>query len=187
MRLVTYFQRRLRKFIGIDEIDSKLNEINLFSEKFSNLSEMASLVATISSAKYIQENMLMAKPLYSKFEVLDFCLSQMNLLDGLICEFGVYQGETINYIAKKVKKDVLGFDSFEGLPENWRYGFEKGIFGFDIDNFNYEKNVKLIKGYFHETLPEFLLRYSESISLLHIDCGCIINYSNFKIIIGLTR
>ena len=31
MRLVTYFQRRLRKFIGIDEIDSKLNEINLFS------------------------------------------------------------------------------------------------------------------------------------------------------------
>ena len=36
------------------------------------------------------------------------------------CEFGVYKGETINFIASKIPHTVHGFDSFEGLPEVWR-------------------------------------------------------------------
>ena len=43
-------------------------------------------------------------------------------------EFGVYSGRTINYISKFTNDIVYGFDSFEGLPEKWRDGFDKGIF-----------------------------------------------------------
>lgn len=43
-------------------------------------------------------------------------------------EFGVASGKTINYISKFTKDKVYGFDSFEGLPEKWRDGFDKGAF-----------------------------------------------------------
>ena len=43
-------------------------------------------------------------------------------------EFGVASGRTINYISKFTTDTVYGFDSFEGLPEKWRDGFDKGAF-----------------------------------------------------------
>ena len=43
-------------------------------------------------------------------------------------EFGVASGNTINYISKFTTDKVYGFDSFEGLPEKWRDGFDKGSF-----------------------------------------------------------
>jgi hypothetical protein len=46
----------------------------------------------------------------------------------MVCEFGVWKGATINYIASKTPGPVHGFDSFEGLPEDWRPGFEAGAF-----------------------------------------------------------
>ena len=34
----------------------------------------------------------------------------------------------MNYISKNTTNIVYGFDSFEGLPEKWRVGFNKGAF-----------------------------------------------------------
>ncbi len=39
--------------------------------------------------------------------------------DGLWLEFGVHAGGTINRIAKYTTKTIYGFDSFEGLPQDW--------------------------------------------------------------------
>ena len=49
---------------------------------------------------------------------------------GLILEFGVWSGKTINMIADNVgqSRQVHGFDSFEGLPEDWFGQFTKGRF-----------------------------------------------------------
>ena len=79
-------------------------------------------------------------------------------------EFGVFQGESMN-IAIQAFGDKLenafGFDSFEGLPEDWKHAFgsitKKGTFNVngqtpDIDN----TNVKFVKGWFEDTLPNFL-------------------------------
>ena len=43
-------------------------------------------------------------------------------------EFGVATGNTINYISKFTNDKVYGFDCFDGLPEFWREGFDKGFF-----------------------------------------------------------
>ena len=43
-------------------------------------------------------------------------------------EFGVASGISINYISRFTNDKVYGFDSFEGLPEKWRDGFNKGAF-----------------------------------------------------------
>ena len=42
-----------------------------------------------------------------------------NNSDNLYIEFGVFSGTSINYFSKNLKKKIYGFDSFEGLKEDW--------------------------------------------------------------------
>jgi hypothetical protein len=48
--------------------------------------------------------------------------------DGLILEFGVATGRTLPAIANSIDRTVTGFDSFMGLPADWREGVKKGAF-----------------------------------------------------------
>jgi hypothetical protein len=64
------------------------------------------------------------------------------------------------------------------LPEDWREGFPKGSFYTDsLPLVNY--NVKLIKGWFNESLPTFLKTHNDNCAFLHIDCDL---YSSTKTI-----
>ena len=97
--------------------------------------------------------------------------------EGLWLEFGVHTGDTINIIAQNTTNIVYGFDSFEGLPENWNC-FEKGHFACEIPKV--PSNVVLIKGWFEDTLPEFVKKHKkEKVAFLHVDCDL---YSSTKCI-----
>ena len=49
--------------------------------------------------------------------------------DGVVCELGVYRGQSLNEIARHYAPEkVHGFDTFTGLPEFWRDGFPEGSF-----------------------------------------------------------
>jgi hypothetical protein len=62
---------------------------------------------------------------------------------GLICEFGVATGKSINYLAKRLKAHkVYGFDSFQGLPETWRANYAAGTFKTPLPSVR--ENVELI-------------------------------------------
>lgn len=100
--------------------------------------------------------------------------------DTLWLEFGVASGKTINYISKFTNNIVFGFDSFEGLPEKWRDGFDKGCFSRNGKPPKVNKNVKLIKGWFNETLPKFIKENNKKISFIHIDADL---YSSTKCIL----
>ena len=116
-------------------------------------------------------------PLKYVFEDLNFKHQE----DTLWLEFGVYSGKTINYISTFTSDKVYGFDSFEGLPEDWRPGFDKGAFNMNgyLPEVNY--NVELIKGWFDETLDDFLKEHDKKISFIHIDCDI---YSSTKYILN---
>lgn len=90
--------------------------------------------------------------------------------DTLWLEFGVFSGGSINYISKFTSNTVYGFDSFEGLPEKWREGFDKGAFDVNGKLPAVNENVKLVKGWFNETLIPFLKEQNKKISFMHIDC-----------------
>ena len=94
-------------------------------------------------------------------------------------EFGVASGKTINYISKFTNDTVYGFDSFEGLPENWRDGFDKGAFDRNGNLPEVNKNVTLIKGWFDETLPNFIKSHNKKVSFIHMDADL---YSSTKCI-----
>ena len=75
-------------------------------------------------------------------------------------EFGVWEGNSIKYISKlnnNPKSKFIGFDTFEGLPEDWTDGLKKGAFTTQgkvplVD----DQRIKFVKGLFQNTLAEEL-------------------------------
>ncbi len=92
-------------------------------------------------------------------------------------EFGVYQGYTIKYwstINANPDSRFFGFDSFEGLPEDWSGAFvrvPKGTFNTEgmipqVD----DPRVSFQKGWFQDSLPLFLESFeSRNRLLIHCD------------------
>ncbi len=110
-----------------------------------------------------------AKVVRDKRAVLDTALSYAEV-QGLYLEFGVWSGRTINFIAERRKSIVHGFDSFEGLPENWYGTYDKGSFATEGWMPEVRSNVSLHKGWFENTLPVFVDEQTEMVAFLHIDC-----------------
>ena len=121
-----------------------------------------------------------------RYDHLD-AVCNLGSIPGDILEFGVYQGGTINFIAERFPhKLIYGFDSFEGLPEDWNISYKekfnkhkKGYFA--VDNIpEVKSNVTLVKGFFDTSLPKWLEENNlKQISLLHVDSDL---YSSAKII-----
>lgn len=90
--------------------------------------------------------------------------------EGVILEFGVRNGHSINFLAEIFpEKRLFGFDSFEGLPEAWH---QEGAGSYTTNGKMPEapENVEFIKGWFENTLPIFAKNNSEPIALINIDC-----------------
>jgi hypothetical protein len=126
------------------------------------------------SAEYALSHFSKALQFKTRLELWSYCLSQIPSLQtgGVIAEFGVWEGKSINFFARNCPKArVYGFDSFEGLEEDW-YGhqFSKGHFSTGGKLPRCESNVILVKGWFEDTLPQFCYELQkEKILLLHMD------------------
>lgn len=115
--------------------------------------------------------------------------------NGLWLEFGVYAGGSINRIAKYAPPGglVYGFDSFEGLPEAWVGRVESwdksgrsstygpGTFSLGGSLPGVSANVRLVKGWYKDSLPAFLSGHPGPVAFLHVDSDI---YSSAKDIFG---
>ena len=125
--------------------------------------------ALADTADYIRHNMMQVDSVDIPLDVLTLGLKQVQNKHGLYLEFGVFSGHTINHIARLVDQPVYGFDSFEGLPERWRDAWKAGHF--KVASLpQVPANVTLVKGWFDQTLPEFLKSHSGDVAFLHVDC-----------------
>lgn len=117
---------------------------------------------------------------------LELACNLINPKYNHILEFGVYKGASIyrikNYVKPNIK--IFGFDSFNGLPEDW-VQYDGGIAGdglcvkgFFTTNGNLPNisGVTFYKGMFEETIKEYK-KIGEPIALIHIDCDL---YSSTK-------
>lgn len=96
----------------------------------------------------------------------------LSLLDadneGWALEFGVGAGGTLRMIAERLP--VIGFDSFEGLPEDWRPEYPKGSFALQDpkrDRIPQVENATVVVGLFADTLPGF--DWPDKVDLIHFD------------------
>jgi hypothetical protein len=137
--------------------------------------------ALTETTQWILKNAPLNIMFEDRFALLTESINHMEVLDGLVLEFGVYKGSTINHIAKKIDKTKIayGFDSFEGLKEPWIFGEKGGFSDVNEKQLSWANNIELVKGYFEDTLPSFVKSHSGPISLLHIDSDL---YSSCKTI-----
>lgn len=82
--------------------------------------------------------------------------------EGIAVEFGVGSGRTLRLIAETMP--VVGFDSFTGLPEDWRPGFPKGCFACPVPEV---PGAVIVAGSFTEALS--MLTFNALVGLVHLD------------------
>lgn len=131
---------------------------------------IARILAGVEAAQYMVERMQSARDLRGRAELLEFALAEATQ-PGLVLELGVFRGESLRFIAQRTDGPVHGFDSFEGLPEDWTHSQKKGRFSLDgkVPQFD-EPNVRIHAGLFGDTLPSFLAANPEPVRFLHVDC-----------------
>lgn len=125
------------------------------------------------SADFAQAKMKNAIIMFdeSKQRMFDY-IQRIIPKSGLIAEFGVANGYSINSMAIRLPNRTLyGFDSFKGMPEDM-VGWEVFRGDFSLDGFlpEVQPNVSLVQGYFDETLPTWLENNSGEFAFINIDC-----------------
>ena len=135
----------------------------------------AARLASEESARYVQQHMRTVPNFACDYDLHDWAtrtqVNQSLLIDkcGLVLEFGVASGRTLNHIARLLPfKEVHGFDSFKGLPEDWTSRMPRGFFARNSRP-QVRSNCNLHVGWFDDTLPKFLKIYTAPVALLHID------------------
>lgn len=90
---------------------------------------------------------------------------------GLVLEFGVFQGVSINFFASRLpRRNLWGFDSFTGLKEDW-LGTSVPVKAMDLGGKlpRTAPNVTLHAGWFDQTLPRFLDGTDAPVDFVHFD------------------
>lgn len=167
--------RRQRQLLGLytDVIDTEFTAIRLASEE---------------SARYVLENMRTVPNFDTDYDLHEWVTTTQldpKLDRGMILEFGVATGRTLNQFAYWLPdRMVYGFDGFTGLPEDWTSRMRKGFFA--RDNLpRVRGNCELVVGYFDKTLPGFMKQQGQRpVQLLHIDCDL---YSSTKTVLNSLR
>lgn len=123
--------------------------------------------AADEAATFAVEEFRFARPFFHPHETLRHAVEQ-SPSSGLALEFGVASGRTLAVMAEtRGQRKVFGFDSFDGLPEYWRWGFDIGASATtkapDVPG------AKVITGMFQDVLPGFLAEHPGQLAVAHID------------------
>ena len=164
--LIKWLKRKIRRAI-FNTAYAAMKKVMI--EDSHNLKLALQREAVRDSARFIRDNMPLHLIYRDRFSLLDAALAKAPQ-DGLYLEFGVFQGATINHMSeRKPQMSFYGFDSFEGLREPWLFR-DRGAFDMKGQLPQVRRNVRLIKGYFEDTLADFLDSHPGPCALAHLDC-----------------
>jgi hypothetical protein len=135
-----------------------------------NLLYELQLRARADSADYVEAHMTQAILFEGHDAFLRHCLAHAPTGEAL--EFGVAGGRSITVLANAAAPRLVhGFDSFEGLPEDWSGHMERrGAFSQKGLLPKVPSNVRLHPGWFSDSLPAWLAQNSGPVSFVHVDC-----------------
>jgi len=136
--------------------------------------------AAASSCEFQVRHMPTARVFHHRHDTLRYGL-EIAPAEGMALEFGVFSGSSLRVIAEnRPGKEVYGFDSFEGLPEDFRPHVRQGTFA--VDRLPDVPGAEFVVGWFDETLPGFLEQHPGPVALLHVDGDL---YSSAKTVFDL--
>jgi predicted O-methyltransferase YrrM len=135
--------------------------------------------AALAAAKFADEHMPVARSFSDPESTLAYALEIAP--DGMALEFGVFMGRSLRIIAAaRHGREVYGFDSFKGLPEDYRSHVRQGAFA--LGGIPDVPGAELVVGWFDDTLPGFLAEHSGPVGFLHVDGDL---YSSAKTVFDL--
>jgi hypothetical protein len=122
--------------------------------------------------------------IYQTYESAQKMISEN--VKGDFVECGVAAGAQIAAMQIAIQeaassKKIFGFDSFEGIPEDW-HDEGKGSYSTRGHIPKVPSNIHLHAGWFDATLPAFLKTNTEQARLINIDCDI---YSSTKTVLDL--
>jgi hypothetical protein len=107
-----------------------------------------------------------------RFSVFQRAVDEVRGARPLYLEFGVYRGWTMRWWSEHLTQpgaQLVGFDSFAGLPQSWRPGFEAGRFETDGPPDIRDPRVSFVTGWFEDTLAGFKPPEHDQL-IVNIDC-----------------
>ncbi|MGH7906995.1 MAG: class I SAM-dependent methyltransferase, partial [Candidatus Binataceae bacterium] len=129
----------------------------------------------IDSAHWLRNHSMYpaAASLPDNYQVFELMAREISHRVVLYLEFGVWAGASLRYWSGLLKNPgsmLHGFDSFQGLPEDWRSDHPRGRFARngDLPQISDER-VKIFKGWFNETLPGYKMP-PRDVMVVNIDC-----------------
>ncbi|MEP7195272.1 MAG: class I SAM-dependent methyltransferase [Saprospiraceae bacterium] len=143
---------------------------------FSNLIYLSSWISK-QDRKSILNDFFTSKRDHNKREKLyEYVTNQFQLtqVEVLYLEFGVFQGSSFRWwlnANKNKASEFFGFDTFEGLPEDWGVFFSKGTFATSIPELM-DSRGRFIKGLFQDTLSAFIEQndlHKDRKKIIHMD------------------
>ncbi len=141
----------------------------------SNILIMTKWIAKQDKNDRLNDFFLPKRDYSKRYQLYQYVVDSLNLKDAIIdyMEFGVFRGYSFRWWVNNCRNNnskFYGFDTFEGLPENWGL-FKKGDMKSDIPVID-DSRSEFIKGLFQDTLPQFLnenkIRF-ESRKIVHMD------------------
>ncbi len=106
------------------------------------------------------------------FGVFEVARQRVTGTRPLYLEFGVFEGRSMRWWSENLPQSearFFGFDSFEGLPENWQSGFPAGTFKTGQPPEIADDRITFVTGWFDETLPKFEVPDHDQL-IVNIDC-----------------
>ena len=133
-------------------------------------SQKLKIIANMSTLKTWEQKQTSCPTFETRYEMYDFIQKKYLENESIdYLEFGVFEGKSIDYWRKlnqNPQSRFYGFDTFTGLPEEW-----KNLLA-DVPSGTYTANGKLpeiddkrvmfYKGLFQETIDPFLEKYQPS-------------------------
>ncbi|MHB2022608.1 MAG: class I SAM-dependent methyltransferase [Mycobacteriales bacterium] len=105
-------------------------------------------------------------------ELFALACSRLSGRRPLYLEFGVYSGRSMRWWASHLhapEAKLVGFDSFQGLPQDWRAGIDRGHFATGAPPVIDDPRVSFVVGWFDETLPGYQMPEHDQL-LVNVDC-----------------
>lgn len=140
---------------------------------------------------FFQSAMLFDKPESFRDWVGKYFLENFvsNEKEFINLEFGVYKARTTNQFADILglkNLSLYGFDSFQGLADDWLGAINspKGTFDMSGRLPKVRENVFLIPGLIQNTLDPFLQSHEHNIGMVHLDLD---TYDSTAFVLGLIR
>ena len=174
LRLIKFFKDFLL-FTGILRLLSPLNNLFLFIRNFNELKKW---INKNNASLLINDYYVFKRDYNKRFNLYKVISDHYHLdqKDLLYLEFGVASGQSFFWWLQNNStrgSSFYGFDTFEGLPEDWG-GFKKGDMSHALADLKQnDSRAEFIKGTFQQTLHGFIRDHESELSnkpkLIHMD------------------